>query len=44
MKPLWKVVHIVRYTWVLVAKDKPNHLTTDSLRIVPGKQNIGGKR
>ena len=22
MKPLWKVVQIVRYTWVLVAKDK----------------------
>ena len=22
-KPLWKVVQIVRYTWVLVAKDKP---------------------
>ena len=25
MKPLWKVVQIVRYNWVLVAKDKPNH-------------------
>ena len=24
MKPLWKVVQIVRYTWVWVAKDKSN--------------------
>ena len=24
MKPLWKVVQIVRYTWVLVAKNKSN--------------------
>ena len=24
IKPLWKVVQIVRYTWVWVAKDKSN--------------------
>ena len=35
MKPLWKVVQIVRYTWVLVAKDKSNHPVSDSLRGVP---------
>ena len=28
-------VHIVRYTWVLVAKDKSNRLVLDSLRSVP---------
>ena len=32
MKPLWKVVQIVRYTWVLLAKDKSNHSAADSLR------------
>ena len=32
MKTLWKVVQIVRYTWVLVAKDKSNHPEADSLR------------
>ena len=33
----WKVsdVHIVRYTWVLVAKDKSHHPVADSLRSVP---------
>ena len=35
MKPLWKVVQIVRYTWVLVANDKLNHPAADSLRSVP---------
>ena len=34
MKPLWKIVQIVRYTWVLVAKDKSNHPAA-SLRGVP---------
>ena len=33
----WEVsdVQIVRYTWVLVAKDKSNHPVADSLRSVP---------
>ena len=33
----WQVsdVQIVRFTWVLVAKDKPNRPVTDSLRSVP---------
>ena len=33
----WKVsdVQTVRYTWVLVVKDKSNHPGTDSLRRVP---------
>ena len=35
MKPLWKVVQIVREIWVLVAKDKSNHPAADSLRGVP---------
>ena len=35
MKPWWKVVQIVRYTWVLVAKGKSNHPVADSLRGVP---------
>ena len=35
MKPLWKVVQIVRETWVLVAKDKSNHPVAGSLRGVP---------
>ena len=35
MKPLWKVVQIVRYICVLVAKDKSNHAAADSLRSVP---------
>ena len=35
MKPLWKVVQIVRYICVLVAKDKSNHPAADSLRSVP---------
>ena len=35
MKPLCKVVQIVRYTWVLMSKPKPNHPAADSLRIVP---------
>ena len=34
MKPLWKVVQIVRYTWDLVAKDKSNRPAADSLRSV----------
>ena len=41
MKPLWKVVQIVRYTWVLVAKDKSNHLAADSLRSVPPQCSSG---
>ena len=28
---LWKVVEIVRYNWVLVAKDKSNHPVAGSL-------------
>ena len=32
MKTLWQVVQIVRYLWVLVAKDKWNHPAADSLR------------
>ena len=28
-------VQIVRYTWVVVAKDKSNHPVADSLRSVP---------
>ena len=35
MKTLWKVVQVVRKTWVLVAKDKSNHPVADSLRSVP---------
>ena len=35
MIPLWKVVQIVRCTWVSVAKDKSNHPAADSLRSVP---------
>ena len=35
MKPLWKVVQIVRYICVLVAKDKSKHKAADSLRGVP---------
>ena len=33
----WKVfdVRIVRYPWVLVAKDKSNHPVADSLHSVP---------
>ena len=32
MEPLWKVVQIVRDSWVLVEKDKSNHAVADSLR------------
>ena len=35
MKPLWKVVQIVRENWVLVAKDKSNHPMAGSLHSVP---------
>ena len=35
MKPLWKVVQIVRYTWVLVAKNKSNHPVADFIHSVP---------
>ena len=35
MKPLCKTVQIVRYTWVLMARDKSNHLAAASLRSVP---------
>ena len=35
MKPLWKVVQIVRDSWVLVVKDKSNHLVAGSLHSVP---------
>ena len=35
MKPLWQVVQIVRYAWILVVKDKSNRPAADSLRSVP---------
>ena len=35
MKTLWKVVQIVRYNWVLVAKDTSNHPVAGSLHSFP---------
>ena len=40
MKPLWKVVQIVRYNWVLVAKDKSNHPVAGSLHSVPQRAGV----